>query len=90
MQSTTKSKRITNPQKLKDAIKKGHTKFAIGLNYNLKSCKIIKLSKDKKKFLIENCIDGSKQKLTEKELQDQNITNIGIAMNKNAFYIDEL
>lgn len=44
------------------------------------------IMREGKKFLINNCIDDTEQDLTEKQLMNEKITNIGVAMKKGAFY----
>lgn len=99
MPSSSKSKTkihklIKSTDELKKAIKAGYNDFAITLNYGLKSCKHITMyTTDKRKiqkFWVFNGIDGSTLSITEKQLMDKNYSNIGEAMKKKAFYIDEI
>lgn len=78
---------IKSAKQLIQAIEAGHYYFAIGLNHNLISVKHITYNPRTKRFAVENRIDDSKQRLTEKQLFDEGLTNIGKAMKKNAFYI---
>ena len=42
-----------------------------------------------KKFHIENLVDGSTQKLTELQIMDSSITNIGRAIRLGAMFLEE-
>ena len=104
MKTLSKTKLIQSIEQLKKAIRNEHHEFAITLNGGLKSCKYIEIIKSlnphqtnltsavntkKKIFRITNGIDDSEQSLSEKDIFDEDITSIGIAMKQNAFYIDE-
>ena len=39
-------------------------------------------------FFVLNLIDESKQVLTEKQMKDKDVTNIGFALNVGALYLD--
>ena len=80
----TKYAPIRSIKQLRNAINKGQKEFFITLNYGLKSSKYIDTTG--KKFYVLNEIDGSEQKLTEKQLMDEGYTNIGKAMKKKAFF----
>lgn len=60
--------------------------FFIALKGGLRSSKQIDISDDEKLFLIINESDDTEAQLTEDELMDRNITNIGYAITKGAFY----
>ena len=60
--------------------------FFVQLNGGFRSSKTIDYNPIKKKFIIINEIDGTKQVLTEKNLFNQKYTNIGYAMQQGAFY----
>ena len=71
---------------LKEILKSGKARyFFIQLNFGLRSSKRISLRGDT--FNVYNCIDGSHQTLNEKELQDENITNVGKAIKHGAFFL---
>jgi hypothetical protein len=67
---------------------KGRHEYAIALQHGLYSRKWIHLRQSRKGvvFDIENCIDGSRQRLVEKQLFDEEYTNIGKAIQKGAFF----
>lgn len=44
---------------------------------------------NKNQFTVYNEIDGSEQKLTEKELMNKENTNVGYALQKGALYRDD-
>lgn len=73
---------IRNPRQLREAIAKGHHEFRILLQYGLYSAKTIHLSADGR-FTVVNHIDGTKQRLTVKQLYTE--SNIGEAMEHSAF-----
>ena len=73
---------------LKKALNGGSKDFAIALNGGVKSRKTIRLD-DKGRFAVENHIDGSVQALTEAEIYDSRLSNIGKAMLLDAFYVDD-
>lgn len=82
---------ITSVSELRLAIDEGEHEFFILLNGSLRSSKNIDFhdSVDKNgnyKFDIVNEIDGSHQVLSEKNLFNKNITLIGEAIEKGAFY----
>ena len=58
------------------------------LNGGLKSSKHIRYISEHKKFLVWNLIDDSEQELTENQLFDGSLTNIGEAMKKGGLIID--
>jgi len=66
----------------------GGTEFFILLNHNLKSSKRIEWDEEDKRFVIFNLIDDTDQVLTERQLMDERLTNIGYAMAKGALYKD--
>ena len=71
-------------------ITNGFHEYRIVLNGGLFSKKRIEIYSTKKgqKFWIVNWIDGSEQRLTEKQLMDPNWTNIGLALQKGALIVD--
>ena len=79
-------KQIKTVNALKKAIASGHNEFAILLSGGImRSSKHI--SYDGKKFYVTNYIDETDQELSEKELFDEEITNIGRAMKADAFVV---
>jgi len=60
--------------------------YFILLNGNLRSSKTIDVTDDCSKFCIVNEIDGTEQVLTESEMLDRNLTNIGYAIQNGAFF----
>lgn len=60
--------------------------YFILLNGNLRSSKTIDVTDDCEKFCVRNEIDGTEQVLSESELMDRDITNIGYAIENGAFY----
>jgi hypothetical protein len=80
-------KKIRTIEELKEASKvEGGAEFFILLNYGLRSSKHICYFDDTKKFWILNCIDDSEGELTPEQILDRSITNIGLAMEREAFY----
>lgn len=60
--------------------------FFIQLNFGLRSSKFI--SSDGDRFCIFNEIDGSEDVLTEEELMDEGLTNVGKAMKYGALFCE--
>ena len=78
-------KKIETVDALKKAIASGHNECAILLVGNMRSSKYI--SYDGKKFDVSNYIDGTDQKLSEEELFDEGISNIGRTMKAGTFVL---
>lgn len=82
------AKQVKSVNQLKTILADGETKdFFILLNFGLRSSKAISFDGDNT-FYVLNEIDGTEQELTEQELMDSDITNIGKAINNGAFYMD--
>ena len=75
---------IRNPRQLREAIAQGHHEFRILLQHGLYSGKTIHLSANGR-FLVDNHIDGAKQRLTDRQLNSE--SNIGTAMERGAFIV---
>lgn len=81
-------KQIKSINQLKDVLADGEVKdFFIQLHFGLRSSKAISFDGDNT-FYVLNEIDGTEQELTEQELMDSDITNIGKAINNGAFYLE--
>lgn len=79
---------VKSTDQLKTILADGETKdFFILLNYGLRSSKAISYD-GSSTFYVLNEIDGTEQELTEQELMNSDITNIGKAINNGAFYLD--
>jgi len=61
-------------------VSKGGAEFFILLRFNLRSTKWIEWNEENMVFDVISFIDGSEQILTEKQLMDQEWTNIGFAI----------
>ena len=78
---------VKSTDQLKTILADGETKdFFILLNYGLRSSKAISYD-GSSTFYVLNEIDDTEQELTEQELMNSDITNIGEAINKGAFYL---
>jgi len=77
--------RITSLEQLKAESEQG-AEFFILLNYNLRSSKDIVWDARSKNFHVFNDIDQTVQHLTERQLMDESLTNIGYAMKKGALF----
>lgn len=77
--------RIKDVNHLRELLKKDKNDFFICLNGGLRSSKFILLLEDGC-FQITNEIDGSIDRLSEEELMNRDITNVGYAITKGAFY----
>lgn len=62
--------------------------FFIQLNYGLRSSKLMSYDGESM-FYVTNEIDDTKQELSEQQLFDESLTNIGKAINCGAFYCVE-
>lgn len=82
-------KQITSMDTLKKETINQGGEFFIRLKGCLRSSKYISWDDEKKRFVICNYIDGTEQLLTEKQIMDQEYTNIGYAMTKGALYKDD-
>ena len=81
------TKQITSIEELKNLAADGCDCFIL-LNHNLRSSKHIRYDKDATRFEILNHIDDTEQVLTEEELMNKDLTNIGYAITKGALYLD--
>jgi hypothetical protein len=79
--------RIKSIQQLKRESRQG-AEFFIHLKFNLRSTKWIEWDAQNKVFNVINFIDGSEQTLTEKQLMDQEWSDIGHAINSGWLYKD--
>ena len=80
--------KVDSIEHLKELLKDEETHdFRLMLNGGCYSAKEISYSLDGQ-FIITNCIDGTEQYLSEDELMNQELTNIGIAITKGAFYAE--
>ena len=78
---------VKSTDQLKSILADGETKdFFILLNFGLRSSKAISYD-GSSTFYVLNEIDDTEQELTEQELMNSDITNIGEAINKGAFYL---
>ena len=66
---------------------KNHHDFFIALNHGIKSSKDIEYDSKINCFYILNLIDGGYQQLTDRDLMNKDVTNIGTAIKKGAFYV---
>ena len=73
---------------LKEILNDGDTKgFIIQLNYGLRSSKCVSYDGENT-FYVLNLIDDTEQELTEAQLMDENLTNIGKDIKQGAFYLE--
>lgn len=77
--------RINSIKELRESVKRGYHDYLIALNSGLRSSKRI-LIKEDGTFEILNEIDGTLQNLSEPQLNDKSLTNIGKAIDRGAFY----
>lgn len=78
---------VKSTDQLKTILADGETKdFFILLNFGLRSSKAISYD-GSSTFYVLNEIDDTEQELTEQELMNSDITNIGKAINNGAFYL---
>lgn len=84
-----KYKKINNLNELREACYDHSASFVMQLNFGLRSSKDIEYNPENKKFSVYNYIDDSDQLLTEEEIMDANITNIGKAISYGSFFLEE-
>jgi hypothetical protein len=80
--------RITSMEQLKSESEQG-AEFFILLNHNLRSSKDIVWDAEAKRFHIFNHIDQTVQHLTEHQIMDESLTNIGFAMRRGALFKED-
>lgn len=80
---------VTSTAQLKRMISDGVHDFFIQLNFGARSSKFMDYDPRDSRFVIENEIDGSRQRLNEKNLFNERHTNIGKAITAGAFYAYE-
>ena len=75
-------KKIESMEQLKElsSIITNDSEYFIQLQGGLRSCKRIEFDGITGIFYIENCMSDTEQELTEQELFDESITNIGRAL----------
>ena len=90
MEEKPKWVKVTSVKQLGELVDRGCYDYTIQLNYGCRSSKFINRA-DGNKFYVFNMIDDSEHYLTAEELEDEQVTNIGAAMKKGAFftYLDE-
>jgi len=79
-------RKIESLDHLIKSIKDGHTEYFIALAGNCRSSKIVTFNEEAEVFDILNEIDDTFDTLTKEQMMDQNLTNIGDAIKKGAFY----
>ena len=78
---------VKTTEQLKQMISEGvHDYFIALAGGQARSSKTMDYSPRSKRFYIENEIDGTRQRLTERNLFNEVHTNIGKAINAGAFY----
>ena len=77
--------KITSIEQLKAEAEQG-AEFFILLNYGLRISKDIVWDAEAKKLHVFNHIDQTEQHLTERQLMDERLTNIGYAMKRGALF----
>ena len=78
--------RIDSVDDLREVLAQGMQEFKMVLNHGVFSRKEIKLEPDGR-FWVFNHIDDSEFTLTAEELMDRNVTLIGEAVTKGAFWM---
>lgn len=81
-----KPTQITSIDELKKACSEDCESFFIQLNYGMRSSKTISYNQETDEFWVLNEIDDTEQTLKAQELDDRNLTNIGLAIRNGAFY----
>lgn len=70
---------------LREMVQAGHHDFFIALNFGMRSSKTVNIDEDGT-FYIINEIDDTEDVMTEEDLMDERITNVGKAIKLGAFY----
>lgn len=70
---------------LREMVQAGHHDYFIALNFGMRSSKTVDVDEDGK-FYIVNEIDDTEDVLTEEDLMDERMTNVGKAIILGAFY----
>lgn len=78
--------KVTTTEQLREMIAQGVHDFFIQLNFGGRSSKFMDYSPKDKRYLITNEIDGSKQRLNEKNLFNRRWTNVGYAIQQGSFF----
>jgi hypothetical protein len=81
-----KTRQIKDIEELKNLSNEHQVECFIALNGGVISRKLVSYDEDNKKFWILNLIDESEQELTDKQMNDDEITNIGKAIRLGSFY----
>ncbi len=79
---------ILSTQHLKELVKNNSIECYILINGGLKSSKLIDYDDQKNRFIIYNYIDDTTQRLTEKQLYNESLSNIGKAIKYGALIMD--
>lgn len=81
--------KVTSVEHLKQLLAESEGRdFFILLNGGLRSSKFMTFD-GTSIFWVWNAVDDTEQELTEAQLMDRDYTNIGYAIEKGAFYLDE-
>lgn len=80
---------VTSTEQLKRMTQEGVHDFFILLNGGARSSKQVDYNPHDQRFYIENEIDGTRQRLSERNLLNERHTNIGKAITAGAFYAYE-
>lgn len=78
--------KVTSIKQLREMVENDYFDYFVALNYGLRSSKTICMNDDGERFDIVNEIDGTEQTLSEEELMDRDLTNIGYAIQNGALY----
>lgn len=81
--------RVETTEQLKQMTQDGIHDFFIQLNHGARSSKSVDYDPSAGRFVIENEMDGTRQRLTEQNLFNERYTNIGKAIRAGAFYAYE-
>lgn len=83
------SRKIPSLEALRTLCAKKPRSCFLLLRGGLSSHKLVSFNPKTGRFRVENGIDGSIQHLTMRQLDDRTLTNIGLAIHRGAFYIEE-
>ena len=88
-----KNRKITSIEELKKLSNEnengGLLECFIALNGGVISRKLISYDSDTNKFWVCNMIDDTEEELTEEEINNDELTNIGKAIRLGSFYLEE-
>lgn len=85
-----KRKQVNSIEELFLLVSEGHHDYTLRLNFFINSRKYITKGNREGTLEILNLIDDTVDTLTAEEIGDKSLTNIGTAIERGAFYMEEI